>query len=359
MTKEVEKKYEIINKEEKKRVLNLEIKIKEEYVASLKSAALKSAAKHIEVKGFRKGSVPENIAEKEIGTAKLFEEQAFHAINQIVPDIIITEKINTITQPQISILKMAPGNDLEIKLEFILMPEVELADYKKIAKSIKASEENQATEKEINDYIDYVRKMRAESEKLKQKTGENKEERENAKKESETELPEFNDEFVQKLGDYKTVEEFKKDLKENISKDKAEKNRQKRRIEIIEKIISESKINLPEILIEEELKKMMMQFEQDIRNMRMDPEEYMKEIKKTPEDMKKEWRTDAEKRAKMNLILPKIAVEEKITADKDKVEKEVSHIKEHHKDVKEEDARAYFTQIFTNEKVFEFLEDQK
>jgi UDPglucose 6-dehydrogenase len=64
---------------------------------------------------------------------------AFEAVNQILPVIMIEEKINSLTQPQISITKIAPKNPVLLKASFVLMPEIELADYKKIAKSIEES----------------------------------------------------------------------------------------------------------------------------------------------------------------------------------------------------------------------------
>jgi FKBP-type peptidyl-prolyl cis-trans isomerase (trigger factor) len=83
------------------------------------------------------------------------------------------------------------------------------------------------------------------------------------------------------------------------------------------------------------------------------------ELKKTEEDLLKEWHTDATKRAKMNLILPSIAKDEKITPDAKRLEKELEHLKEHHKDIDENQAKSYLTHVLTNEAVFEFLENLK
>ncbi|MFC1775564.1 hypothetical protein ACFLY0_01860, partial [Patescibacteria group bacterium] len=85
----------------------------------------------------------------------------------------------------------------------------------------------------------------------------------------------------------------------------------------------------------------------------------IKHIKKTEEDLKKEWRTDAEKRAKTQLVLNKIAVEEKIVPEKEKIDHEVKHLMEHYKDADENAARSYVETILTNELVFQFLEGGK
>ena len=58
----------------------------------------------------------------------------------------------------------------------------------------------------------------------------------------------------------------------------------------------------------------------------------------------------------MNLILPKIAQAENIKPDAEKIEEEVKHIKEHHKEADENNLRIYVASILVNQKVFEFLE---
>ena len=85
-------------------------------------------------------------------------------------------------------------------------------------------------------------------------------------------------------------------------------------------------------------------------------DEYLKEIKKTTDELKEEWKVDAEKRAKMNLILPKIAREEKIKAEEKEIELEIENLKKHHPDIDENVAKVYVTNVLTNQKVFELLD---
>jgi len=359
--------YKILNKKEENKILALEIELPVEAMNSKKEKALKQLSQHVEVKGFRKGTAPEKIVREQIGEMKILEEMAYQAIVETLPEITIAEKVSALTQPKISILKIAEGNPLQFKAEFVLMPDVELADYKKLAKETKQSEDEKVTDEEVEEYIEYIRGSRAEAETLRKKTSADPKEREEANKKSDdetakepkTELPEFNDEFVKTLGDFKNVEDFKKQLSENMSKEKNEKAKQKRRIEIVEKIISESKIEIPEIMIEEEMQRMLQQFKGDLEQAKMDFDEYLKSIKKTQDDLFKEWRPDAIKRTKMNLILPKIANEEKIEAEADKVAHEVKHLQQHHPDVTDEQATSYVSHMLRNDLVFKFLEEIK
>lgn len=239
-------------------------------------------------------------------------------------------------EPTILIKEMLDDKPVLIKMIVTLFPVVELSEYKKIAKEVE-KENVKVEEKEVTDYIDYLRDRK--------------------KPEGEEKSPEFNDEFVKTLGYEKTAEDFKKEVTENMLAEKKQKAAEKRRVAIIEKIISESKIDIPEILIEYEIDRMMGQFMDNIKQYKIDPETYLKEIKKTEEDLRKEWRADAEKRAKMHIVLPEISKKEKIKVDEAKVDEEVKHIISHHPEVSEERAKVYITSTMTNEEVFKFLEN--
>lgn len=351
-------KYKILKKEEKNKLAVLEIEIPFSEVSKHQEAALKKLGADLEIKGFRKGTAPQKIVEENVNPIKVLEEMAYQTIIKILPIIVIEEKIEALTQPKISITKIAQNNPLTFKAEFILMPEIEIADYKKIAKSVPQIEKVKLEEKEVDEYLNYLRKTKGEAEQIRKKTSGDIAERKEGT-EGKNVLPELDDDFVKSLGDFKDVEDFKKQLKENMQKEKEISTKQKRRIEIIEKIISESKISLPDIMVEEELHQMMHQFENDLKNAKMSLDDYLKEIKKTKEDLFKDWRPDAIKRSKMNLILPKIALEEKIKADPEKVKQEVKHLKEHYKDISDEQAESYVSHLLRNDAVFRFLEEIK
>ena len=98
--------------------------------------------------------------------------------------------------------------------------------------------------------------------------------------------------------------------------------------------------------------------ESDITQMGLKFEDYLKHLNKTPDDLKKEFRKDAEKKAKLGLILNEIAKAEKIVADEAEVAKEVAAILEHYKDADLERAQMHAESVLTNEKIFQFLESQ-
>ncbi len=98
--------------------------------------------------------------------------------------------------------------------------------------------------------------------------------------------------------------------------------------------------------------------ESDITAMGLKFEDYLEHMKKTREDLKKEFRKDAEKKAKLGLVLNEIAKNEKIEADPEQVANEVAAILEHYKEADPERAQMHAENILTNEKIFQFLESQ-
>jgi trigger factor len=127
---------------------------------------------------------------------------------------------------------------------------------------------------------------------------------------------------------------------------------------IIEKIVADTKCEIPEILINSEIQKMMYKLEADITNMGFKIEDYFKQIGKTMEDVSKEWRADAEKRAMLELIIHNISVKENLKPADADIEKETDQITKMYKDADPLRARAYVEQMLTNEKVFNFLSAQ-
>jgi len=363
-----------------KKLPKSEVEIEGEIEADIFEAyfdkALKRLGEHLEIDGFRKGKVPENVLLSKVPEAQILGEMAEMALSEYYPKILEENKIDAISRPEISITKLARKNPLGFKIKTATMPEMKLPDYKKIAQKvlsdIKEGDKNQdVTEKELEDTIMDIRKSRA------PKIHVAEEAKEHIHKEGEThehegqtsdiknspmsdvELPELNDDFVQALGPFKDVKDFKEKLKENIKLEKENQAKEKTRLKIVEKIIDDSKVEMPEILIEVELDKILYRMESDITQMGLKFEDYLKHLSKTVEDLRKEFRTDAEKKAKLALVLNKIATDEKIIADPEQVANEVAKILEHYKNADPERAKMHAENVLTNEAVFKFLEEQK
>lgn len=338
---------------------NSEIEISGEISAEsflqYRSKALKKISGKTKIDGFRPGHIPESVLISRLSEQIILEEAAQMALSNVYPKIITEKKLSVIGHPNITLTKIAKDNPLGFKIKTAIIPDFVLPDYKKIAEGKMNTEEKiEVTNKELDDVIFEIRKTRYISE-IRQHGGTV----ENQKDIKEEDLSPLSDDTIKTFGDFKTVIEFRERIKENLGKEKEFRAKEKRRILLSDTLIEKTSINLPSILIESELEKMVVQTKDEAKRMQVEYEEYLKQIKKTEADLRKEWRNTAKKRAKLQLIINEIAEIEKIKPEEEMVQQQVAHLLNHHKDAKEERVRIYVESLLTNELVFEFLEGQK
>lgn len=346
-----------------KKLEHSEIEITGEVSAELfgknRIQAVKNLSKNVELPGFRKGLIPENILKTHLSEKMILEEMAEITIGAEYRNIITENSLEPLGRPEINITKMALGNPLAFIMKVIVLPEIILTNYKKIAKEIYAKKwqkEIEVTDKEVADAILEIRKRSAPQDE--KASPEEPKEEVSEKKSDEPELPKFDDVFVKQFGDFKDVADFTDKLKQNILLEKQQKESDKKRIEVLEKIIASSQIELPRVIIEAELDKIMAQIKTDIERMGMKFDDYIKHLKKTEEDVRKECEKEAEKRAKIQLILNKISIEEKITASVKMIEEQTEALLKQYPEAEKERVKVYVETLITNQKVFEFLETQ-
>lgn len=332
----------------------IEIKgeIHTEAFESHRDHVLKELAAEMEIDGFRKGHVPLHIAEQKIPEMVILEEMAQHAINEAYPKMLDEEKIDAIGRPAVQLTKIAKGNPLGFIIKTAVMPEVTLPDYKKIAEEKGKKVSIEVTDKEVEDTIENIRKSRAPRIPHEHKEGDD-----HTNHEDEIgPLPELTDEFVQSLGDFKTVDDFKIKLKANIALEKENHEKEKNRVEILEGILEKTEVSIPQILIEQELDRMLYRMKSDIAQMGLSYDDYLKYMGKSEEAMRKEFENDAKKRVQMELIIGEIAHKENIKPDEKKRDEQVTELLNMYKEADQERTRAYVESMLVNEQTLAFLE---
>lgn len=370
-------------------IVELKIVVDEKELETYHAKALTVVQQAVEIDGFRKGNAPENLIVKKYGDMIILEEMANLALRASYSKAIEDYKINPIAEPQVTITKIAKGNPLELTITVPVMPEITLPAYKKLAKEAVIDDEKiEINEDDITKVIEELRKGRAtqndhEHEHDHDHAGHNhdheghdhpdhadhehavhehaddtKESKNDEKK--EIVLPELNDEFAQSFGgDFKTLDELKNKIKQNLTLEKEQKLREKRRSAIMEKLVSETTVELPEVVIQGELNNMLAQMKADITRFGGTWEEYLTHSKKTEDELKADWKDDAHKRAVSQFLLHKIGQVEKLTATEEEVEVELVRLLATVQDADEERAKAYLYQSLTNDKVLKFLEESK
>lgn len=206
------------------------------------------------------------------------------------------------------------------------------------------------------------------------------------------ELPKINDEFARSLGSsrspmgaemaaprsetkkegesfaiepqatFNTLDALKQSLKEGITIEKQEEEKQRKRGEILEKIAEKAKFEMPETMVEYEKQILLEDLKNKItQNIKISFEEYLASIKKTEAGMKETYRKEAEKRLRGFLILREIGKKENIEVLDNEVEEEVSRtIKNYSKEnlakVDIEQLKEYTKGVIHDEKIFQLLE---
>lgn len=107
----------------------VEVEVDKETWKKAQEKALEKLAKDVNVKGFRKGKVPAEVAKKHIDQGQLFNE----AINSLLPsvfkEVLDEEKLRPFTRPSVDVTKLS-DDDLTLKFNIITAPKVKLGQYK-------------------------------------------------------------------------------------------------------------------------------------------------------------------------------------------------------------------------------------
>jgi trigger factor len=234
------------------------------------------------------------------------------------------------------------------------LPKFKLPDYKKIAAGVmkEKSEKIEVSEKEISEVLDEIKRQRVVVGQQNTKEGED------TPKKTVDEIK-IDDDFAKSLGDFKNLSELKEQIKKNIEEDKKHKEKDKRRLKIVEGILDETKLLPPDILVENEINRMFSELKFNISQAGIDFEEYLRHIKKTEEELRKGWRDAALKKVKVDLLLSEISKEEKVKPEQNKVDEEVDKLKEMHPDVDLEKIKTYVSDMLIYEETYKLLENQK
>ncbi len=383
--------------------VEFKIVVEEKEFETYHAKAFTTVQSSLELDGFRKGNAPENVIVKKYGDMIILEEMANLALRDAYTKAIDEHKILPVAEPQITITKIAKGNPLELTIKVPVMPEVKLPAYKKLAKeSVGTEEKIEVTDKDIQDVLEELRKGRATEREIHSHSHDEHNHNSSAHTEghdhshdghdheghdhaheheghdhvhnektektipstslgtNEIHLPELNDEFAQSFGEnFKSLDDLKSKVSENLKLEKEQKAREKRRSAIMEKLVAETKIDMPEAIIENELNSMLSQMKSDVTRFGGTWEEYLTHSSKTEEQLKSDWRKDAEKRAMSQLILHRIAEAEKLIATDEEIEVELVRVLASVQDADENRAKSYLYQVLTNEKVLKFLEESK
>ena len=178
----------------------------------------------------------------------------------------------------------------------------------------------------------------------------------------ELEAPKIDDEFAKSVGqaDLKALKEM---LKHNLEHEAEHEQEHKLENKIFEELIANTRFaDIPEILVNEEVNKMLQELERNAAAQGMKMEDYLASVKKDMAQLKLDFAPEAMRRVKAALIVREINKKEKIEVADAEIDQELDKQAEQYKD--NEDAkkqiyspeyREYLTTVMKNKKVLELL----
>jgi len=176
-------------------------------------------------------------------------------------------------------------------------------------------------------------------------------------------LPEVNDDFARSLGKFGSLPELKENIRSGLRKEKEEREKERFRICLVERIAEKADVQFPPSLVDKELEGMITELKLETEGLGLAWPEYLKQIKKDEVGLKIELAKQAEKKVRYSLILGAIADEEKIEPLAAEVEEEVNKFLRHfsppaeaEKSIDVAKLTQYTKGVLRNEKVFQFLE---
>ncbi|MDO8495576.1 MAG: trigger factor [bacterium] len=178
-------------------------------------------------------------------------------------------------------------------------------------------------------------------------------------------LPELTDDFAKSLGKFESVEDLKKNVSRGLQSERDQKERDRVRLLILDKVNEKTEMEVPDKMVEEQLDIMVSNFDQNLHARGLELSLYLTQISKTQDELRKEWRERAVKQIRQGLIMRAISKAEEIKVGEEEVAQAVGALLSRYAGAEElqakvdpEELKNRAKESLLNEKVFDYLEKE-
>ena len=140
------------------------------------------------------------------------------------------------------------------------------------------------------------------------------------------ELPELDDDFAQDVSDFDTLDEYKADVEKKILENKENQIKREQEDQIIEKIIENAQMEIPQQMIAAQTRQMTQEFAQRLSSQGLSIDQYMQFTGLTPQKMIEELKPQALKRIQSRLVLEAVVAAENIETTEEELDKEIENM---------------------------------
>ena len=156
-------------------------------------------------------------------------------------------------------------------------------------------------------------------------------------------LPTVDDEFARSMGAYEDLAALRSEIEARLGRNALDRARHDFSDKIIEFAVANASVELPDILVEQEVEVMHDEFRGSLARQGITEEAYLKVVEKTDADLHTDFRPNAEKRVRVLLVLSKIAEAEGVVIADADVEAEVVRSRERY--ARDKKTIAYFESV--------------
>ena len=137
------------------------------------------------------------------------------------------------------------------------------------------------------------------------------------------ELPELDDDFVQDVSDCENVDAYKEQVKSDLTKKKEDAAKAAKEEEVVTKIIEDAKMDIPDPMIDTQVRQMVDDFARRIQAQGLSIEQYFQFTGMEPQAFLEQMKPQALKRIQSRLVLEAVVAAENIVASDEDIENEI------------------------------------
>ncbi len=282
----------------------------------------------VEIAGFRKGAAPLPMVESQLGQ-RLQDEVLKTAMPNLLIQALSGSDIVPIDYPKYDLVSFVKGTQLQFKATITNRPTVTVGNYKTI-KATKPVIKPVTDEEEQKVIDDLFKRWKAKNSVVQQpasQTGPGGSINFNVGSQTNGQADTPNEEFAKAMGAISLIDlktKVRKDLEANVTYNN-ELDYEEAILQEVEKITT---VELPDILIQDELNRMLVSLQRRVADMGLLLEDYLKGQGKTLEQIKQEWKAQAEKNVRMELGLAEIARSENVNITDAELQAEIDKIQD-------------------------------
>lgn len=139
----------------------------------------------------------------------------------------------------------------------------------------------------------------------------------------EKQLPDLDDEFAGEVSEFETLAEYKEDVRKNLGEKKAEEAKLEKEDKVVDAIIADAKMDIPEAMLETQQRQMAEDFAQRIQMQGLSLDQYFQFTGLTRAAFLEQLKPQAEKRIQSRLVLEAVAKAENIEASDEEYDEEI------------------------------------